>query len=48
MRRGITSQFTLKRAEMQMSTLDSYQHSNNATILCIWVWERCKPSLWKW
>jgi len=22
---------------MQMSTLDSYQHSNNTTILCIWL-----------
>jgi len=31
-----------------MSTLDSYQHSNNTTILCTWVWERCRPSLWKW
>jgi len=18
------------------------------TILCTWVWERCRPSLWKW
>jgi len=41
----ITSQFTLKRAEMQMSTLDSYQYGNNTTILCIWAWERCRPSL---
>jgi len=24
---------------MQMSTLDSYQYSNNTTILCIWAWE---------
>jgi len=32
---------------MQMSTLDSYQWSNNTMILCIWAWERCKPSLWK-
>jgi len=30
-----------------MSTLDSYQYSNNTTILCIWAWDRCKPSLWK-
>jgi len=47
LRRGITSQFTLERAELQMSTLDPYQYSNNTTILCIWAWERCKPSLWK-
>jgi len=31
---------------MQMSNLDSYQYSNN-TILCMWPWERCRPSLWK-
>ena len=47
LRRGITSQFTLKRAEKQMSTADSYEYSNNTTILCIWAWERCRPSLWK-
>jgi len=23
---------------MQMSTLGSYQYSNNTTILCIWEW----------
>ena len=46
LRRSITSQFTLKREEMLMSTLDSYQHTNNTTILCIWVWERCRPSVW--
>jgi len=22
--------------------------SNNTTILCIWAWERFRPSLWKW
>jgi len=44
---GITSQFTLKRVEMQMSTLDSWQCSNNTTILCIWAWERFRPSVWK-
>ena len=33
---------------MQMSPLDSYQYSNNTTILCIWAWERCSRSLWKW
>ena len=38
LRRSITSQFTLKRAEMQMSTLDSYQYSNNTTIWHIWTW----------
>jgi len=32
---------------MQMSTLDSYQHSSNRTILCTWQWERCRPSVWK-
>jgi len=32
-----TSQFTLKLAEMQMSTLVSYQYSNNTTVLCIWA-----------
>jgi len=48
MRRGTTSQFTLKRAEIQMSALDSYQYSNNTTILCTWALERCRPSLWKW
>jgi len=47
LRRGITSQFTLKREEMQMSTLDSYQYNNNTTVLCIWAWERCRPSVWK-
>jgi len=31
-----------------VSTLDSYQYSNNTTLLCIWAWERCRPSLWKW
>jgi len=31
-----------------MSTSDFYQYSNNTTILCIWAWERCMPSLWKW
>jgi len=36
---------TLKRAEMQIVSLDSYQYSNNTTILCIWAWERCRPSL---
>jgi len=30
-----------------MSTLSSYQYSNNTTILCIWEWERCRPSVWK-
>ena len=39
------SEFTLKRAEMQMPTIDSYQYSSNTTILCIWAWERFKPSL---
>jgi len=34
--------------ERQMSTLDSYQYSNNTTILCIWAWERCMWYLWKW
>ena len=48
LRGGITSQFTLKWAEMQMSTLDSYQYSNSTTILWTWVWEWCRPSLWKW
>jgi len=33
---------------MQMSTLDSYQYSNNTTILCIRAWERFRPSVWKW
>ena len=32
---------------MQMSTLDSYQYSNNTTMACIWAWERCRPSVWK-
>jgi len=32
---------------MQESTPDSYQYSNNTTILCIWAWERCRPSVWK-
>jgi len=41
------SQLTLKRAEMQMSTLYSHQCSNNTTILCIWAWNRCRPSVWK-
>jgi len=31
-----------------MSTLDSYHYSNNKIVLCIWAWERCRPSLWKW
>ena len=39
LRRGITSQFTLKRAKLQMSTLDSHQYNNNTTILCIWAWD---------
>jgi len=30
-----------------MSTLDSYHYSNNTTILCIWAWERRRPSVWK-
>jgi len=30
---------------MQIVSLDSYQYSNNTTILCIWAWERCRPSL---
>ena len=25
-----------------------YEYSSNMTILCIWAWERCRPSLWKW
>jgi len=29
------------------SILDSYQYSNNTTILCIWAWERCRASVWK-
>jgi len=29
------------------SILDSYQCSNNTTILCIWAWERCRASVWK-
>jgi len=33
---------------MQMPTIESYQYSNNTTMLCIWVWETCRPSLWKW
>ena len=45
MRRGISSEFTLKMAEMQMSTVDSYQYSNNTTILCIWARERFRPSV---
>jgi len=32
---------------MQMLTLEPYQCSNNTTILCIWPWERCRPSAWK-
>jgi len=32
---------------MQIFTLDSYQYSNNTTILCIWAWGRCRPSVWK-
>jgi len=33
---------------MQMSSaLDSCQYSNNMTILCIWAWERFRPSVWK-
>jgi len=47
LRRGITSQFTLKRAEMQMSTPDCYQYSNNTSKLCIWAWERFRSSVWK-
>jgi len=43
----MASQFTLKRAEMQMSTLDFCHYSNNMTILCIWAWERFRPSLSK-
>jgi len=31
-----------------MSTLDPCQYSSNTTILCIWAWERFRPSLWKW
>ena len=31
-----------------MSTLGSYQCSNNTTIMCIWAWERFNHSLWKW
>jgi len=27
----------MKRAEMQMSTLDFYQYNNNTTILCFWA-----------
>jgi len=34
MHSGITSQFALNRAEIQMSTLDSYRYSNNTTIMC--------------
>jgi len=50
LRRCVTLQFTLKRAEMQMSTVDSYQYSNNnnTTLLCTWAWERCGPSVRKW
>jgi len=33
---------------MQTSTLDSYQYSNNTTMLCIWACERCRPSACKW
>jgi len=29
------------------SSVDSYQNSNNTTILCIWAWERCRPFVWK-
>jgi len=47
LRRRTTSQFTLKRAEMQMSTLDSYQYNNDTTILYIWAWKRWRWSLWK-
>jgi len=32
---------------MQMSTLGSYQYSNNTKILCIWAWQRCRPCVWK-
>jgi len=32
---------------MQMSTLESYQYSNNTTMLCIWARERCRLSVWK-
>jgi len=31
-----------------MSTFDSYQYSNHTTILCIWAWDRCRSSVWKW
>jgi len=31
-----------------MSTLAPYEYSSDTTIVCIWVWERCRPSLWKW
>ena len=51
MGRGITSKFTLKRAEMQIKKCLVYsrlfQYSNNMTILCIWAWERFRPSVWK-
>jgi len=30
-----------------MSAPDSYQYSNNTTMLCTWAWEGCRPSLWK-
>jgi len=30
-----------------MSALDSYQYSKNTTILCIWVWKRCRQSVCK-
>jgi len=33
---------------MQMPTLDSYQYSNDTILLCIWEWERCRTSAWKW
>jgi len=32
---------------MQISALDSYQYSISATMLCIWAWERCRPSVWR-
>jgi len=44
----VTSQFTLKGTKIQMSTQDPCEYSSNTTILCIWTWERCRPSLWKW
>jgi len=34
--------------EIQISTLDPYEYSSNMTMLCIWTWERFRPSVWKW